>query len=184
MGWKNTIAGIILTGFGISAVALAVEPVSPKTDPVQTQTPQPPTSAPSPAVPKQHQQDGEVKPPLKSPTSSPEGNKEVGPSVIPGPAKPPSKATHPSNGNTPPKAATMPQPPAELVGRDGAPMVLIPAGEFTMRPVVVKTPPPMILLTRRQLAVNHPMVLMRTPERSTSEAFLLSGDSPTISADA
>ena len=26
----------------------------------------------------------------------------------------------------------MPQPPAELIGKDGAPMVLIPAGEFTM----------------------------------------------------
>jgi len=31
-----------------------------------------------------------------------------------------------------PKLASKPQPPAQLVGKDGAPMVLIPAGEFTM----------------------------------------------------
>jgi hypothetical protein len=47
----------------------------------------------------------------------------------------------------------------------------------------VKIPPPMMLLMRRQLAVNQPMVWIRPLERSTSEAFLLSGDSPTISAD-
>jgi formylglycine-generating enzyme len=46
--------------------------------------------------------------------------------------KPPAKPTHPLNGTTPPMAATMPQPPSDMVGKDGAPMVLIPAGEFTM----------------------------------------------------
>jgi formylglycine-generating enzyme len=46
--------------------------------------------------------------------------------------KAPAKATHPPNGTTPPKAATIPQPPAEILAKDGAPMVLIPAGEFTM----------------------------------------------------
>ena len=73
-----------------------------------------------------------MKPPVKSPAPSQEGSKEQPPSATPGPAKPPTKATHPPNGNTPPKAATMPQPPGEIVGKDGAPMVLIPVGEFTM----------------------------------------------------
>ncbi|HZC80762.1 MAG TPA: SUMF1/EgtB/PvdO family nonheme iron enzyme, partial [Nitrospiraceae bacterium] len=30
------------------------------------------------------------------------------------------------------KLASKPQLPAQLIGKDGAPMVLIPAGEFTM----------------------------------------------------
>ena len=30
------------------------------------------------------------------------------------------------------KIANMPHPPAQVMGKDGAPMVLIPAGEFTM----------------------------------------------------
>src|SRR5918995_1074723 len=51
-----------------------------------------------------------------------------------------------------------------------------------INPVVVKTPPPMILLTSRQLAVNQPIVSIRMPARDIVEAFLLSVDSPTISA--
>jgi formylglycine-generating enzyme required for sulfatase activity len=132
MLWKNTVAVVMLAGLGLSGLALAVEPVAPKSDSGQTQTPQVPTPPQPPAVPKQHAQDGEVKPPVKSPAPLQEGSKEQPPSVTPGPAKPPTKATHPPNGNTPPKAATMPQPPGEIVGKDGAPMVLIPVGEFTM----------------------------------------------------
>ena len=131
---KSTIAGVFLASLGLSAIAFGVEPVTPKSEP--TQTPTPPSAAPppvSPAAPKQHAQEGDVKPPVKVPPAAPsEGTKESGPPATPAPAKPPAKATHPANGSTPPKAASMPQPPAEIVGKDGAPMVLIPAGEFTM----------------------------------------------------
>ncbi|HEU4504170.1 MAG TPA: hypothetical protein VFR79_05025, partial [Nitrospira sp.] len=132
MAWNNTIAGVILAGLGFTASALAVEPAAPKSDP-QIQTPQVQAPVPPPPVPKQHAQDADVKPPAKAaPTAPSEGTKEPGPPATPAPAKPPAKATHPANGTTPPKAATMPQPPAEFVAKDGAPMVLIPAGEFTM----------------------------------------------------
>ena len=132
MRWKRTIAGVFFAGLCIYTVAPAVEPVPPKSDSVQTQTPQVPVPAPSAPPPTVPKQDADAKPPVKTPPPLPEGNKEPGSSATPAPAKPPSKATHPPNGNTPQKAATMPQPPAEIVGKDGAPMVLIPAGEFTM----------------------------------------------------
>ena len=131
---KSTIAGVFLAGLSLSAIAFGVEPVTPKSE--SPQTPPPPSAAPlpvPPAAPKQHAQEGDVKPPVKVPPAAPsEGTKESGPPATPPPAKPPAKATHPANGSTPPKAASMPQPPAEIVGKDGAPMVLIPAGEFTM----------------------------------------------------
>jgi formylglycine-generating enzyme required for sulfatase activity len=132
MAWKTMIAGVILAGAGVFATAFAVEPVVPKSDSLQTPPAAVPAPVPSPAPPKQQVQDADVKPPVKAaPTVPSEGTKEPAPSVTPAP-KPPAKATHPPNGNTPPKAATMPQPPTEIVGKDGAPMVLIPAGEFTM----------------------------------------------------
>ena len=37
----------------------------------------------------------------------------------------------PANGSPTPKARAVPHPPATLTGKDGAPMVLVPAGEFT-----------------------------------------------------
>jgi len=37
-----------------------------------------------------------------------------------------------TNGNSNMKATAMPHPPVALIGKDGAPMVLVPAGEFTM----------------------------------------------------
>ena len=46
--------------------------------------------------------------------------------------KPPTKSQSPANGSGASNPASMPQPPAQLTGKDGAPMVLIPAGEFTM----------------------------------------------------
>ena len=130
-----TLAAIV-TALSLYGTALATEPVVPKSsDATQPLTPAvPPASAmPSPPAPKQHVQEGEVKPPVKpTPPLPQEGAKEPGSSTAPLPPKPPAKATHPSNGTTPPKAANMPQPPSEIVGKDGAPMVLIPAGEFTM----------------------------------------------------
>jgi formylglycine-generating enzyme required for sulfatase activity len=135
MAWKSAIVAV-LTSLNFAGAALAVDPPPSKPDINQTQAPVAPSPGPpSPATPKQHAQEGEVKP-LVKPTPPlplpPEGAKEPGPSTVPAPPKPPAKATHPSNGTTPPKAATMPQPPSEIVGKDGAPMVLIPAGEFTM----------------------------------------------------
>ena len=133
MSWKNAIVGV-LTSLSFAGAAWAVDPAPSKPDMSQTQAPAGPSPAPPlPATPKQHVQEGEVKPPVKpTPPLPPEGAKEPVAPAAPAPQKPPVKATHPSNGATPPKAATIPQSPAEIFGKDGAPMVLIPAGEFTM----------------------------------------------------
>jgi formylglycine-generating enzyme len=45
------------------------------------------------------------------------------------PSKPAEKPRHPTNGN---QAAKFPVLPAAIIGKDGAPMVLVPAGEFFM----------------------------------------------------
>jgi sulfatase modifying factor 1 len=50
----------------------------------------------------------------------------------PGPAKPTEKARRSANGSPASKARVLPPLPATLTGQDGAPMVLVPAGEFTM----------------------------------------------------
>ena len=47
-------------------------------------------------------------------------------------AKPTEKTRSPANGNSTAKATALPHPPATLIGKDGGPMVLVPAGEFTM----------------------------------------------------
>ena len=134
MAWMRTIRTVLLAGcaFTVAVTALAVESLTPKPDPApaQTQTPATPAPAPPSAPPKPHAQEGEPKPPAKVPSTPSEGSKEQVPSPSV-PAKPPTKSVHSSNGAVPPKAA-MPQPPMEIVGRDGAPMVLIPVGEFTM----------------------------------------------------
>src|SRR4029079_6334733 len=46
--------------------------------------------------------------------------------------KTPGKSQSAANGSGTSKPGGLPQPPAQLMGRDGAPMVLIPGGEFTM----------------------------------------------------
>jgi formylglycine-generating enzyme required for sulfatase activity len=48
------------------------------------------------------------------------------------PAKPAEKTRRTANGSPAQKARALPQPPVTLIGKDGAPMVLVPAGEFTM----------------------------------------------------
>ena len=48
------------------------------------------------------------------------------------PGKPAEKPHAPANGDRPPKARAVPHPPTTLIGKDGAPMVLVPAGGFTM----------------------------------------------------
>ena len=134
MACMRTIRTVLLAGcaFTVAVTALAVESLTPKPDPApaQTQTPATPTPPPPPVPPKPHAQEGELKPPAKVPSTPSEGSKEQAPSPSV-PPKPPTKSVHSSNGAIPPKAA-MPQPPMEIVGRDGAPMVLIPVGEFTM----------------------------------------------------
>src|SRR4029077_13093106 len=47
-------------------------------------------------------------------------------------AKPQGKAHPPTNGTPTPKARALPKLPAAIIGKDGAPMGLVPAGEFTM----------------------------------------------------
>ena len=49
-----------------------------------------------------------------------------------GPAKPTEKTRRSAHRSPVSKARTLPAPPATLTGQDGAPMVLVPAGEFTM----------------------------------------------------
>ena len=49
-----------------------------------------------------------------------------------GPATPTEPTRRPSNGRLASKARALSPPPATLTGQDGAPMVLVPAGEFTM----------------------------------------------------
>lgn len=49
-----------------------------------------------------------------------------------GPAKPDEKTRHSANGSSAPKATALSHLPAAITGRDGAPMVLVPAGEFPM----------------------------------------------------
>ena len=46
--------------------------------------------------------------------------------------KHPIKSQSPDHGSGTSKSGGKPQPPVEFIGKDGAPMVLIPAGEFTM----------------------------------------------------
>ena len=50
----------------------------------------------------------------------------------PSPPKPAEKTRRPATRSPAHKAPALPQPPVTLTGTDGAPMVLVPAGEFTM----------------------------------------------------
>jgi len=54
--------------------------------------------------------------------------------VRPEPVPPKSleKPRRPANGSPASKAPALPQPPVTITGKDGAPMVLVPAGEFMM----------------------------------------------------
>ena len=54
------------------------------------------------------------------------------PHVAESEAKPLGKAHPPTNGSPGPKARAGLHPPPTLMGKDGAPMVLVPAGEFLM----------------------------------------------------
>ena len=158
MGQIGTIALAVFVLACSTAVtpALATEPVVPKTEMAPMPAPTVPTSpspaplpAPSPSKPRT--QESDTKQPAKGPiTGAPaEGagkeaspaKPEPGPVPTPAPPKPraaeneskPTGKVHPpANAGAVPKPASVPQPPAEITGKDGAPMVLVPAGEFTM----------------------------------------------------
>jgi len=129
--WVGAIGAVSFTAWvSLMAVTEAASEVAPKPDATPAQAPSTTAPAPSPAPPKVHAQEAEPKPPAKAPSSAPEGSsKEPAP---PAPVKPPAKAAHPANGTAPSKVAAMPQLPIEILGKDGAAMVLVPAGEFTM----------------------------------------------------
>lgn len=82
-------------------------PAKPESTPTPAPAPAPAPPAPPAAKPKAAE--GEPKPPVKSPPAA-------------------------ANGSTPSTAKQVPAPPlpTEITGKDGAPMVLIPAGEFAM----------------------------------------------------
>jgi formylglycine-generating enzyme len=141
-------AGIIVLAGLVSFCAptlmlvLANEPVVPK--PESTQPPIPPPAKP-------RAQDSDTKPtpkPLIAPlqteatgkeTLPPKPETSAAPTPIPskprnseGDAKSPAKAPHAANGIAAAKPAGTTQPPSEIIGKDGVPMALVPAGEFTM----------------------------------------------------
>lgn len=150
MDIRPTIATLVarmVLGLCFSAVpALADEIILPKSESVPAQAPATPSpSVPIPAPPKPRMQDSDAKPPVKVQTpgvSTDSVGKETGPvkpEPVPTPPKPksqegeskvPAKGPHPANGSATAKPAA--SLPAEITGKDGAPMVLVPASEFTM----------------------------------------------------
>ena len=150
------LAGFVLAGLMAAPSALATEPVVPKTEmapaPAPTVPPsQPPAPLPAPGPSKPRAQESDTKQPAKGPINgAPAENAgkeaspakpESGPPPTPAPqkprategdTKPPAKSQHTTNGGPASKPASTVQPPAEITGKDGAPMVLVPAGEFTM----------------------------------------------------
>lgn len=134
--------------------ALTNEAIAPKPESAQAPAPpSPPSPAPTPvppaAPPKPRAQEEDTKAPSKAPVVPPSTDnmkKEVVPTkpeAIPAPApakprapenegKPSGKAPSQANGGAASKPVVIPQPPAEITGKDGAPMVLVPAGEFVM----------------------------------------------------
>jgi len=142
VGWIGALGVIafVCTGSGVATNALATEPVVPKTE-----------IGPTPAPSKPRAQESDTKPPIKAPLpASPAENvgkettpakAEPAPAPTPAPAKPraadgeakpPAKSQPPANGGPASKPASTIQPPPEITGKDGAPMVLVPAGEFIM----------------------------------------------------
>ena len=137
-GGAAAVLGVVLL-HGSHPSAFATENPSGKTDPPTTPGPTaPPTSPPAlPTPSKPHAPESETKPPVKATAPAEPPSKEPSPPLPPKPrtseseVKPPLKAPHQTNGQTV-KPASAPPPAAEIVGKDGAPMVLVPAGEFTM----------------------------------------------------
>ncbi len=142
----TTLVVRMMLGMSCAAVpTLAEELPPPKSESVPSPSPASPPAAPIPALPKLRIQDNDAKPPVKAQapgTPAENSGKESAPvkaEPIPTPpkpkaqegeAKPPAKGPHSANGSPASKpVATL---PVEINGKDGAPMVLVPAGEFTM----------------------------------------------------
>ena len=142
MLWMRRVATVVLIGVASYLSIDSTAVFGTESGPVKSEPAPAPTSpAQTPTQPKAHNQEGEMKPPAKAPAHSPPtesvgketapGKSEPPPSPAPTLPKPPAKAQTPPNGPAAPKSAS-PQLPAEITGKDGAPMVLVPAGEFTM----------------------------------------------------
>jgi formylglycine-generating enzyme len=129
MEWLRTVRLVTLSlhVLTIASIALATEPVSPKPE---APNPIAPAPGPIPVPSKPQTQESEPKSPSKAIMEG-TGKDPAAPST-PMPAKPPAKSASASNGVSPQKAPVIMQPLPEIVGKDGAPMVLIPVGEFTM----------------------------------------------------
>ena len=133
MMWIRQIATVVLIGIASlysvdNRMAVATEAAP--TEPAQALTPTAPhapasTSAPS----KPHVLDGESKTPARAP-APPSSSGSMGKDQVL--SKPPTKSQPPANGSRGSKPGGMTQLPVTITGADGAPMVLIPAGEFTM----------------------------------------------------
>lgn len=121
----------------------------PKPKPAESEAKQPAVKAASPA--ETNGKEATPSKPEAKPEAKPEtapAKPEVSPSPAPAPAppppvkpkasesesKPPAKSPPAANGSTPSASKPTPTPPlpAEITGKDGTPMVLIPAGEFSM----------------------------------------------------
>jgi len=72
--------------------------------------------------------------PAPAPSQAPTSPPPVKPKASESESKPSAKSAPAANGSTPSASKPAPTPPlqAEITGKDGAPMVLIPAGEFSM----------------------------------------------------
>jgi len=135
----------VLASLIAATTVLAAEPIAPTTE----MAPTPPPTVPVP--PKPRAQDSDTKSPVKAPTSGSSAENagkeaspakpEPGPTLTPMPPKPRTpesdtkpamKSQHPANGGVTSKPPSTVQLPAEITGKDGIPMVLVPAGEFIM----------------------------------------------------
>lgn len=137
------VAAVILLG-GLSffwvegRTVSGTEPTPAKPEAIPTPSPQPSSGSPT-MPPKTRVQENESKAATKAPVTPPQ-SENAGKESVPAkseaaspPAAPkPPASKSPSNGSAASKSTAVPQPPLEIIGNDGAPMVLIPVGEFTM----------------------------------------------------
>ena len=143
MNWVRRIAAVAVLGV-VPFVSLDANTVmGTETTPAKSeQAPTPVTPSgpgPAPGQPKSHAQENESKPASKSSPTIPSTEKAVKdplppkPEAAPAPPKAPvAKPPQSSNGGGSSKSSAVAQLPAEISGDDGAPMVLVPVGEFTM----------------------------------------------------
>lgn len=120
------LATVIAASTATANEPVAQAPAAPSGPPPPAMPPKPLTKTPSPLpqVENTGKDSGPAKPdavpaPLKSKTQETE-------------SKPPTKSQPAPNGQAASKSMSVPPTPSEITGIDGAPMVLVPAGEFTM----------------------------------------------------